>query len=60
VDLLGLQGAQARVNTLEDPDAQRWAELGQPEELGGRGLGRRGLVDGNRPAQEQQFFRGEG
>jgi DNA repair exonuclease SbcCD ATPase subunit len=49
VDLLRHQGAQDRANSLHDPDVLRRPECLSPEELGGRGLRRRRLVDGNRP-----------
>jgi hypothetical protein len=52
--LLELQGAQDRANALHDPDVQLREEWQSPEHLGGRGLGRQGLVGGNRPARERQ------
>jgi hypothetical protein len=52
VNLLGFQGAQARANALHDPDLPRRSESQSPEELGGRGLGWRGVADGNQPARE--------
>jgi hypothetical protein len=52
VDFLGFKDPQDRANALHDPDVQQWLGQVAPEELRGRGLGRRRLVDGNRPARE--------